>query len=552
MKKHLVFALVPFLALGCGDEAKDENGDGIADGIREPDSVTVVTPASPKGTVSGQVLSTRNTPLDGVTVEMTVGSSAEVVSSSTDAKGNFEFKSVPAGAEVLLTFSRPGHATLRASARVPSAAGNIPINDGNASVGPVVLAALDGTVRVNVLTPSGRPAAGARAVLEVDAAGKLLGPSLPNNSSLVVEAQAGADGLVTFTGVPSPLEMTRLGTTYRVIVNALDTNDDGILEAGGMRDEFSGLDLIITGSIRTMSLPQPLGTGSSLRINYSNLSALRSVDPSLRPQDNMLRSGEAIYIVFSQPVQPGSVTVSLANEYGSSEGFSVAKTLLQGNTVVSLTPSGTLQAGREYYLLVRAVAAVGNAFISRSVPFVVGDPASPPAIAVDSTVRFYDTNGDTRLNSGEVVALSFNQVMFQRGVTGVQMFFRGVELDMTPATTSIGEWVDGNRNISGFPLLMSEPLSPSSVPPLADPRPDFPVAAATNSYSTRFNFRYAPVVPVGGTPATFGNGSSVTLVMAFGLIPNPLVDVYESAWGVPQTANVTVNATLSAIQVPLP
>jgi hypothetical protein len=28
--------------------------------------------------------------------------------------------------------------------------------------------------------------------------------------------------------------------------------------------------------------------------------------------------------------------------------------------------------------------------------------------------------------------------------------------------------------------------------------------------------------------------------------------VYESAWGVPQTANVTVNATLSAIPMPPP
>jgi hypothetical protein len=78
------------------------------------------------------------------------------------------------------------------------------------------------------------------------------------------------------------------------------------------------------------------------------------------------------------------------------------------------------------------------------------------------------------------------------------------------------------------------------------------VAAATNSYSTRFNFRYAPVVPVGATPAFFASGSSVTLVMAFGLIPNPLTDVYESAWGVPQTANVTVNATLSDIPMPPP
>jgi len=541
MRKHLVFALVPFLALGCGDDAKDENGDGIADGIREPDSVTVVTPASPKGTVSGQVLSTRNTPLDGVTVEMTVGSSAEVVSATTDAKGNFEFKAVPAGAQVLLTFSRQGHATLRATSVVPSAAGNIPINDGNASFGPVVLGALDGTVRVNVLTQSGRPAAGAKAILQVDEAGKILGRDLPYSCSVVVEAQVGADGFVTFTGVPSAFEMVRLGGNYRVLVNALDTNDDGIIEASGRADTFTGLELATSG-YRTLTLTPPFDT-SALRITNSNLAALRTAGASTRPLDNMLRSGEAIYIVFSQPVQPGSVTVSLANEYGLTEGLSLAKTFLQGNTVLSLTPSGTLQAGREYHLLVRAVSAVGNNFQSKTVAFVVGDPASPPDFAVDSTVRFYDTNNNGQLNSGEVVSLSFNQAMLQRG-SAVQMFFRGANLDMTSATT-IGEWVDGNRNTPGFPLVVSEPQSSS--PPFPDPRPDFPVSGANNGYSTRFNFAYQPV---GATPLSFSNNSSVTLVMAFGLLPAPLADVYESAWGVPQTTNVTVNATLVAIPPP--
>ncbi|MBZ4420321.1 carboxypeptidase-like regulatory domain-containing protein [Myxococcus sp. RHSTA-1-4] len=551
MKKHLVFAVVPFLALGCGEDLKDENGDGIADGVREPDSVTVVTPATPKGTVSGQVLSTRYAPLDAVTVEMTVGSSAEVLSATTDAKGNFEFANVPAGAQVLLTFTRSGYATLRASSVVPSSAGNVPINDGNASFGPVVLAALDGTVQLNLLTPSGRPAAGARATLEVGTAGKVMGLSQFNNSSVVVEAQAGADGVVTFTGVPSPLEMDRLGVNYRVIVNALDTNGDGILEAGGTVVFYSGSDLATNGTIRTLALPQAYDTGRPLEIDYANLAALRSSGASTQPLDNMLRSGESIYIAFNQPVQPGSVIVGLSNEYGLAEGLSLSKTLLQGNTVLSLTPSGNLQAGREYNLYVRAVSAVSNQTQTKTVSFVVGDPASPPAISVDSTVRFYDANNNGQLNSGEVVVVNFNQAMIQRS-SSVQVFFRA-DLNRDANTTSIGEWVDGNRNITGFPLATFEPpyLSGSSVI-LADPRPDFPTAAA-NNYSSRFYFQYLPATPpAGGTPLTFTSGQSANLVLAFGLLPSPSTDVYESAWGVPQTATVNVSATLVGIPMPTP
>jgi hypothetical protein len=548
MKKHLVFALVPLLSLGCGDDLKDENGDGIADGVREPDSVTVVSPATPKGTVSGQVLSTKYTPLDSVTVEMTVGNSEEVLTATTDAKGNFEFKNVPAGAQVLLTFIRQGYATLRASSTVPSTAGNVPINDGNASFGPVVLGALDGKVTINLLTPSGRPAAGAKATLEVSAAGKVLGLSQFNNCTVVVEAQAEANGVVTFSGVPSPLEMDRLGVNYRVIVSALDANDDGILEAGGTVVLYSGTELATTGAVRTLAMPAPYDTGRALEIDHTNLSALRSTGASTSTQDNMLRSGEAVYIAFNQPIQPGSVTAGISNEYGLAEGLSLSKNLLQGNTVLSLTPSGTLQAGREYNLYVRAVSAVSNQTITKTVSFVNGDPATPPAIAVDSTVRFYDANNNGQLNSGEYLTLSFNQAMVVRGA-GIEVFFRGADLDRVPANTSVGEWVDGNRDINGFPLSTFEPpyLTGSSII-LADPRPDFPTAAA-NGYSSRFLFQYAPA---GATPLTFTSGQTAQLVLAFGLVTDPISDLFESAWGVPQTTTMNVTATLVAIPMPPP
>jgi hypothetical protein len=286
----------------------------------------------------------------------------------------------------------------------------------------------------------------------------------------------------------------------------------------------------------------------ALEIDYTNLGALRS-PASTRPQDNMLRTGEAIYIAFNQPIQANSVTVGIVNEYGRSEGLSLNRALLQGNTVMSLTPSGTLAAGREYSLFVRAVTTAGNQNLSKTVAFVIGDPVNPPAINLEASARFYDSNRNSQLDYGEFVTVNFNQVMTRLGFgTGAQVFFdadlNGVSSDFTQ-----GEWNASNRDIQGFPLGTYEPLT-TNINLQADARPDLPVAPAWG-YSTRFFFQYlpAPLQPP-QTPAyrTFSSGTTVPLVLAFSRIPNPGSDVYESAWGVPQTANMTVSATLVAVQ----
>src|SRR4051794_36963796 len=81
--KKLVMALVPAMMFGCGGPT-DPNGDGIADGIQDPNNVSVVVPATPKGTVSGQVLTTQQKPLVGVAVSMTIGSAITSKVATTD------------------------------------------------------------------------------------------------------------------------------------------------------------------------------------------------------------------------------------------------------------------------------------------------------------------------------------------------------------------------------------------------------------------------------------------------------------------------------------
>src|SRR6218665_2345854 len=230
MKKHWAF-VVPLLVMGCGPE--DSNGDGIADGILKPDSVSVVAPATPKGTVSGQVLDTRLAPLAGAEVKLLIGSdpSGSQFAAQTDAAGNFMFANVPAGSSVLVTASKAGYATLRASADVPSSAGNIPINNGNASLGAILLAETGGSVSFTLLTPSGHPAANARAYLEATPARALAfnstsppappagappfnrPPAPPPSPVIAPPGVANEMGIGTFPNGPPPPELARIGGT---------------------------------------------------------------------------------------------------------------------------------------------------------------------------------------------------------------------------------------------------------------------------------------------------------------------------------------------------
>lgn len=550
MKKLVMAAVIPVLALGCGDEMVDANGDGIADGVQDPNNVSVVVPAKPRGTVSGQVLTTEQQPLVGATVMMTIGSTIASNTAMTDQSGNFSFKDIPGGAQVLLTFSSPGYASLRAVSTVPNEAGNIPINDGNASFGPVVLSRTNGTVRFSATAPTGRPAEGVKASLEVLDAGTILfGPTTQVTSTLVAEATADAQGVFTFNNVPPPAELDRLDGTYRLIIHAHDANGDGVLESNGLMQEYSGED-ILTG---VNAKPLPLSytyTPANLRVNFTNLAAIRG--GSRAPQFNMIRPGDSIFIGFDQPVQPNSVVVGLTDEYGNSN-LSVSKAFSTGNTVLTLTPQG-IQPGKEYNLYYRAVTVTGSSSLGATVPFFGGDPASPPAISIDN-VRFQEsTTNNGLIENGEFVYVNFNQVMFPRLFTQAAYVYIHADLNNSG---KLGDAV-GERDPltgrtagtnSGFPLESAEPTAPIQTknPP---EKPVFPIG--TSSYTTRFRFQYLPpALPTTPTTWTPLNPTSNFPVFIHFSNLSPTTDAYESGWGVPQTADITINGS-SITPIPIP
>ncbi|HEX8704337.1 MAG TPA: carboxypeptidase regulatory-like domain-containing protein [Myxococcaceae bacterium] len=554
MKKLVMAAVIPVLALGCGDEMVDANGDGIADGVQTPDNVSVVVPAKPKGTVSGQVLTTQQKPLVGVTVAMTIGSAAQPLTATTDPGGNFAFKDVPGGAQVLLTFSKDGYAPLRAVGTVPNQAGNIPINDGNASFGPVVLSETNGSVRFTAIAPTGRPAEGVKATLEVVGAGTVLfGPTEQVSSTVVAEATADANGVLTFNNVPPPAEIDRVeGGEYRLIIYAHDVNGDGVLEYNGRTEEYSGEDLLTGENAEPLELAFAYST-DPLEVRFSNLSAIKNAAIKT-PQFNMVKPGESIYIHFNQPVQPNSVVVGLTDEYGSSN-IPVSKGFANGNTVLTLTPQG-VQQGKEYNLYYRAVAVTGNSFKGSTIAFFGGDPASPPAITIDN-VKFQEAGitNNALIDPNETVYVNFNQVLAAR-VTAGQFAYVYIHADLN-GSGRIGD-ATGERDpqtgrtlslTSGFPLVQDEPQAPIRTKTPAE-RPVFPFPAS--GYTTRFSFTYQPPAPSGGgTPMSLNPASNFPLFIALSAL-NPTTDAFESAWGVSQTADLTVNgSSITSIQLPV-
>ncbi len=551
MNKKLAMALMPLLVMGCGDELVDANNDGIADGVNQPGSVTAVAPATPVGTVGGQVLSTRYLPMDGVDVTMTIGGALLGSKAVTDATGSFSFKDVPAGSRVLLTFSKAGFVTARATAVIPSQAGNVPINNANANFGPVMMAETSGSVKFQVFTPNARPATGARATLHVSNAAFLLSGSAESlEGQVVVQGEVDAQGVLSFSGIPTPEEGARIGTSYRLVISPLDTDNDGIHDVDGWVRDYTGQTLVTgDGNGVYEALTVQLTTAipnAALAVKYSNLAAIREGD--VTPLKNMVRPGEPITIVFNKPIQPNSLLVTLTDEYGK-ESLSVSKNLGNGNTFLSVAPSVSASAGKELNLYVRAVASSDGTRVEYRVPFVVGDVNNPPSVGVE-LLRYQEssTSNVGFLDSGETVYVNFNQVMAFTGTLSAQVFF---ELDLN-ANGIVGDWTGEKGYHTGFPLNAFEPTAPIRTRTPAETAV-FPLV--NSGYTTRYSFTFFGNKLVAGVATAHQIPANSLPNMTLRFInpqANTALPHYQSAWGVPLMTDLVLPTSATGIAVPTP
>lgn len=509
MKKLANAAVLLALVAGCG--ADELNASTTA--------TTQELPVAPTGTVSGQVLDTLQAPLPGATVKLVVGLASQTTTSDDD--GQFAFGEVPAGSSALVIISKSGYSTVRTTAFVPSSAGQFPLADGNARVGPVTLAALTGTLTFRVLNPQGDPAIGATARVDASPAGANAEGSL--HASVTVDGVVDAQGLLTFAGLPAPVELMNFHGRYTLWINPQDVDGDGIPDIKGEALELEARALINAADPRTIILQSATPSGP-LSVETGNVGSLFGELSSTR---NLVKPGDPIRLVFNAPLEAASALVRLTNE-DASEELAVTTSLVAGQTLV-ITPAQSVAVGAEYNIHVRVVATSGAVY-ARTGWFFGGQPSAPPELKV-AVSRYQETTTDLpgQLNPGEEIFIEFNQVL-RRDVAGgaqVEVFFNhDIDGDFQKGGDTVGEV--GNSTGRGFPLTELEPTSPFAATPPDSPAV-FPIEKS--GYTTRYKFIYTGTIAL--------DPGLVELVVDFDALRERSTDLYQTAWTVPAKGRFT-------------
>jgi hypothetical protein len=532
--RTLAAALLLATASSCAPSA-DANKDGIVDGVRSPDSVTAIAPSSPTGTVSGQIVDTLMRPLANADVQLVLGEpkATDAVSykTTTDANGKFGFLAVPAGSGAVVIASKPLYGTVRVNASVPAAAGQFPLNNGNASVGTLVLTELNGSVKFTAMTTSGRFAKGVKAILEVTPAGfQTFGPAYGTALGVVsAQAQANENGVLEFTQIPTPEELARVGGTYAITVAMHDEDGDG-------RADFLGLARTLSGQV-LYTAPPPLlvledaRSSAPLEIQYSNLGALTT--PAL-PFRSSVKPVESLYVVFNQQVVQASITVKVVAE-DCGTNVPVTKSLPVGNVLV-IVASSPWEVGKEYNLQVRATSLESGLEVSKQAWFFGSNPSGPLSLSTSGRFQVKKATGNTNINAfqtGDSLFVIFDQALKNSGDP------------MNPARLFINTDLNNNSRTGGpnDPGELGSPFADgwAIIPdePIADPV-NGTFACAASGYTTRYRVSPAAVTTI----PTNGIASGIQIRAAFPR-DNNSVSGYETIWGLPVSGEVVGSLTVA-------
>lgn len=543
--RSLVLSLCAIAVASCGPT--DENGDGIADGILTPDTVTAVAPSTPIGSLSGQVMDTRFGPLADANIALNVGGLTgdddAPLTTTSNAEGFYSIRGLPAGAQVLVTITKAGYATARSTVTIPSAAGNFPINNGNASVNPVLLTNLNGSLKFLVVSSSGRPARQARATLEVFPAFTEVSNFESNygarRGSVVVDAVADDTGLLTFINIPGIEEASRLRGDFVLHVSSYDENGDGVIDSGGTVRFFSANALLVDGSTRAIILPDARDT-SAFRVLATNVPSLTTFPgTSSPPGDNMLKPSDQIHITFNHAIEPTSVVARLADETGTVLLGSSATVGTTGTTL-TIQPSQGLSIGAQYFLSVRVTSRDSGAVLNLN-GFIFGGELNQPKPFAVGTITYKDVNMSGNLNSGETVTVVFNQPIAAYGGAALFIYFNA---DLNG---------DGQIGFNG-PGEFGAPNSPFQIFPLEPPP-----GAITNMGSTPTPVP-APLVidpKISGYTTTFAGvmnglplaGLSTGTIVRVRFTENTTVGRgFQTTW----SKQITEDVTASLATAPLP
>lgn len=492
-------------------------------------AVTQVASSNPLGTLSGLVQNTRFEPVEGAGVTLVLGEGGDgsaTFKANTNAQGAFFFQDVPAGSSGQVTVFKSGFGSARQAVNIPSSAGNFPLENGNGNTGIFVLTQLDSTVRFVIYSASGKPAKGARGLLEVTPASMITTSSGTYGSQqgvISVEATGDDNGALIFAGVPSPAELTRVSGTYQLTVGALDENNDGKIDSLGTSRSYSGSTLF-TNPNQSIVLGSA-NTTATLAISAANLDSLTSAFGGAAPYLNALKPNEPITVVFNQPIVEATRTVKVVAEDCSTN---VAVTVTQrAPNVLSIAPTASWSTGAEYHLVIRATGLDSATTRDFRGYFFAIDPAAPRPVGASAT--FIAKKAAGAMNAGVFESGDELYVVFDTplALLGGPQGRAWISFDLN-GNGSIGGMDPGELTNpdfnSGFTIDLAEETF--------DPKTST-FTCRTNAYSSRYRINYSGIPPGGVTSNT---AMKVTLPA-----DQSGATGYQTAWGQSAIGNFTGN-----------
>jgi len=454
--------------------------------------------ATPRGTISGEILDTSLAPLDGVTVRLKGGGLATAdggtaVETTTASDGAFAFDRVPAGQVMLLEFSKDGYASAATTVMTNASAGSFPISNANGAY-TFTTSRTGATFSVRVLDPRGLPAANARGTMFVSSAVGAVSPVADGDGFLYgypfgfspYDATAGADGVLTFSNLPRPDDVMHIYdafNNYVLVVRSLDENGDGVIDARGTYINFPASAFFVDPSMQTMVLGDPMLV-TPFQISACNAQSLQS--PAVtRAGANVLASGEGLSMAFSHPVVASSLAVSVTDEQGVTQ-VPVTLAVSAAGYVATASFAASLQAGAEYNVEVHAISAETGATLNAHGFFFVAASGTPVVSLVK--VEFQDgSNGlpaDGLLEPGENLYAYFNYPLGRLGLGTLSIGYLNADLN---ASSAVGDAV-GERGYPGTGFVFSTAEYPGT-----------DVLAVPSGYTTRWQISYS-----GGPPISVG------------------------------------------------
>lgn len=535
---RILTACAIFALAACANP-QDLNGDGIVDADekgRSPDSVSLIAPSNPIGTISGVVVNTNQAPLEGANVTLVLGNGADASHTTkvtTSADGAFVFKDVPGGSNAQILISKTGYSSARVTGFVPGATGNFPINDGNGNTGVISLAQLSSTIKFRVFTATGVPARGAKAYLEVQATAFVTGNGTYGSAVGNYSGAAEVDeaGLLSFANAPDPAEIARINSNYNftLTIGALDLDMDGRSDFLGTLRNFAAYELF-TNPDRTFILDDARTT-AGLQIVATNLDSF-NVPANSPPYRNALKTTDPVTIVFNQPItQVDTTRIVKVVQEDCQTNVAVSVTQRAPN-VLSIAPTAAWTLGNRYNIIVRATGLDASSTVDFIGYFFAIEPNAPRPLSTSAAFQVRKATANTMSNAlqpGDQLFVLFDTPIAVQGgpVARAYVNFDLNNDNMTGGMTGFGEF--GGPANSGVAIANAEQLTAT------DPA-NGTFTCKRSGYSSRWSINLTTFPSTNFIPASTG----MKVVFAK---DNSSSDSYQTAWGSPVVADVggTIN-----------